>query len=51
MPQMSPMWWTFMYLSSILVMFISMILMFFYKNNKIKNNKLNYNIKNKNWKW
>nr|YP_009488356.1 ATP synthase F0 subunit 8 [Metasalis populi]AWD31615.1 ATP synthase F0 subunit 8 [Metasalis populi] len=53
MPQMSPMWWTLIYISSISILFLNVIIMFFYKNSM---NKMNL-VKNKkvcmseNWKW
>nr|ATL58808.1 ATP synthase F0 subunit 8 [Stephanitis chinensis] len=52
MPQMSPMWWTMIYISSITILFSNMIIMYFYKNNMKSISKINFLNKTvKNWKW
>nr|AFI23555.1 ATP synthase F0 subunit 8 [Stephanitis mendica] len=52
MPQMSPMWWTLIYISSITILFLNMIIMYYYKNSTKSMNKMKYLNNNvKNWKW
>nr|YP_010743021.1 ATP synthase F0 subunit 8 [Anagonalia emeiensis]WEU75302.1 ATP synthase F0 subunit 8 [Anagonalia emeiensis] len=50
MPQMSPMWWTFLMLMFMFMMFFMLSLMYFnFMNKLMKNNKFMSN--QMNWKW
>nr|AFI23503.1 ATP synthase F0 subunit 8 [Ammianus toi] len=52
MPQMAPMWWTTIYLMTIIMLMITMIMMFFNKKYSMEMNNIKTNqLKNKNWKW
>nr|QDI93781.1 ATP synthase F0 subunit 8 [Tuxedo cruralis]QDI93794.1 ATP synthase F0 subunit 8 [Tuxedo cruralis]QDI93819.1 ATP synthase F0 subunit 8 [Tuxedo cruralis]QDI93832.1 ATP synthase F0 subunit 8 [Tuxedo cruralis] len=53
MPQMSPMWWTTLFLVFLATYMLVMVIMYTYNIYQIMNNssKKNNNIKNINWKW
>nr|YP_008854355.1 ATP synthase F0 subunit 8 [Corythucha ciliata]AGM48379.1 ATP synthase F0 subunit 8 [Corythucha ciliata]WRW11496.1 ATP synthase F0 subunit 8 [Corythucha ciliata] len=51
MPQMSPMWWTMIYGSTLMSIMIMMTMMFYWKNNKIIKSNMKIMFNNKNWKW
>nr|YP_009488369.1 ATP synthase F0 subunit 8 [Tingis cardui]AWD31628.1 ATP synthase F0 subunit 8 [Tingis cardui] len=51
MPQMAPMWWTMIYMSTVTMLLMMMIMMYFQKSNSMKTKSINFLKKNKNWKW
>nr|UGS80506.1 ATP synthase F0 subunit 8 [Polypsocus corruptus] len=52
MPQMNPIWWTWLFIMFILTILLANSLNYFYSNNTINKN-MNNKIMNKsiNWKW
>nr|YP_009175381.1 ATP synthase F0 subunit 8 [Drabescoides nuchalis]ALF99733.1 ATP synthase F0 subunit 8 [Drabescoides nuchalis] len=50
MPQMSPMWWTTIFMVSISTLLFLVMTMYFIYNNKMQETK-NFNNKNHYWKW
>nr|UBQ33998.1 ATP synthase F0 subunit 8 [Plerochila australis] len=51
MPQMAPMWWSFMYLILLMSIIMMMVMVFFTKSQKMGIKKSKINIKEMNWKW
>nr|YP_009685238.1 ATP synthase F0 subunit 8 [Corythucha marmorata]QDM37020.1 ATP synthase F0 subunit 8 [Corythucha marmorata] len=51
MPQMMPMWWTLIYMSTLMSITIMMTMMYYWKSNQLIIKKMNIKHNNKNWKW
>nr|YP_010591418.1 ATP synthase F0 subunit 8 [Stethoconus japonicus]UFQ24458.1 ATP synthase F0 subunit 8 [Stethoconus japonicus] len=51
MPQMSPMWWTSLYMMFMMTMFMTMIILYFMLTEKVKTTKVSKKTKNLNWTW
>nr|UPI55289.1 ATPase subunit 8 [Mezira sp.] len=51
MPHMSPMWWTFTYLSITMSMLTMMTIMYFYFTPKSKKSEMKNKLNTINWKW
>nr|UPL65289.1 ATPase subunit 8 [Appolonius crassus] len=51
MPQMSPMWWEILFFMFLMTYIMVNTIMYWNKNNEMKNMKYNSTTNNMNWKW